>query len=273
MLNKELEISEDFVGSFYCNYDYVRKYDLFKSLNAQVPEYIMLDYNPSHVIQLNDGNILISSYRDNIMGLYDNDFNLIRKITKINNEPFQSDGLAKDNNGNLFIVNDLKKTVDLLDSELRYIRSIHQPYDGYYSDIFAHENRLYACVPALKRIDIITCGLETISEIRLDIVPYQLKILNQVACVLVNYSKIYFYNISKFELISKFDGCGSILAYNDLFYVYQDDGFSLFDPSGNFIGKKSTYYGRTKQICADISVINRKLIICLDQKICKIYLK
>jgi hypothetical protein len=274
ILNDDLEISDDFVGSFYCNYDYVHKFDIFKSLSAQIPEYITVDYSPSQISQLKDGNILISSYKDKLLAMYDNEFNLIRRTTKINNESFQVDGLTRDSNGNIFIINDLKKTIDLLDNELRLIKSIKQPSGGYYSDIFVYDDKLYACVPALKRIDTLSCTLEVVAESsRLDVVPYQIRVMNKVACVLANYSKIYFFDISSFQVIAKYDECGSILAYNQAFYVYHDTGFILFDQNGNFVERKSVDFGRRKQMCAGISVINNKLLICLDQKICKIFLK
>jgi hypothetical protein len=67
------------------------------------------------------------------------------------------------------------------------------------------------------------------------------------------------------------DLVGSILTVERFFYIYQDEGLTIFAQNGKFVDKKSTNYGKTEYMCSGISLVDEKLMICLKNgKICRI---
>ncbi len=273
--NRKIEFDDNLIGSIECNYGNNGFCDIFKSIDTESPEFIQLEYQPHRILQLNDGKIVISSPYGSLLGVYDCNYNLIRKIDRINNEKVKPWGLTGDSDGNVFVLNDINKTIYKLDCELNYIKSLKPHHNSYFYDIHIHQNSMYVCVPALKRIYVISLDLELISTNELAYAPYHIRIVNETACVFVledNYTTC-FYRLPHFELISTYNQCGPILPYNNMFYVYEEDGLNLFDQNGLFIEKKKTTYGKIRQNSSDINVINNKLIICLEKKICKLNLK
>jgi hypothetical protein len=74
-------LEEDSIGSFSCNIDdYIDK-NLIDIVETGKPEYIELDYIPNCIVELKNKNILVGSFDDNLLALYDSEFKLIRKIT------------------------------------------------------------------------------------------------------------------------------------------------------------------------------------------------
>ena len=84
--NEKFVLDEDFVGSFSCNIDDYNDKSLIDVIERGKPEYIDLDCDPQCIVELKNKNILVGSWNDELLALYDSDFKLIRKITEIDGE-------------------------------------------------------------------------------------------------------------------------------------------------------------------------------------------
>jgi hypothetical protein len=136
--NKKLEFDENLIGSIDCSYGNSAVYDISRSIETEIPEFISLEYQPHRILQLKDENILISSPYGSLLGLYDTNYNLIRKIDKINSEKVKPWGLACDSKGNVYVLNDINKTIYKLDAELKYVKSMKPHHNSYFYDIYIH---------------------------------------------------------------------------------------------------------------------------------------
>jgi hypothetical protein len=93
-------------------------------------QYIDLDYEPHRVLELNDGNILVGSLDDRVLGLHDSNFQLIRKISQVfcdssTNYEYNiwHTGLDKSANGDVYIKAD--SCVCKLNKDFKIVRDIH----------------------------------------------------------------------------------------------------------------------------------------------------
>jgi hypothetical protein len=245
------------------------------------PKYIDLDYEPFRVLELNDGNILVGSFDDKILGLHDSNFKLIRKISEIwhDSTPWliydniQHTGLDNSANGDVYIK--VNKCVNKLNKDFVVVKSSPQR-DTHIRDIHVHKDRLYACYDNSRTVDVFNLDLELVSTHVLDFTPIQIRVMEAKACVNVadanGVSKTAFYKLPSFELISEFTKFGPILAHRGIFYVYHNNaGFTAFDKNGAVIDTKQTnYVGRLKYWNVGMSIVQNKLMICMKKQICKI---
>jgi hypothetical protein len=263
------KISEDSIGSIYCNYE-----SLISKLDEQ--NHVELDYQPFRVLQLKNKNTLIGSFNDNLIRIYDYEFNLIRKYDQINGQTVQPGGLTSDMNGNIFVVNCLNATINKLDSQFGFMKSFREPNNQIYTDIHAYHDRLYACTTLLKTIAVFNLDLEPVSIHYLDYVPFQIRVLKNRACVIVKDNKknwnTYMYKLPDFEIIAKDIESGSILAHNDMFYIHTRNELRIFDKNGKFIDKRLKSFGKKQyylNVGLEMAIDHEQLSICLDKAICR----
>jgi hypothetical protein len=283
-----LDITEDHIGSFHCNYgslldNYLGKLSDFDS------ECIQLQYQPHNIIELGNKNIVVSSYDNNLLALYDPSFNLIRKLTEIQSDRFygdeypptspeiKPDGLACSVDGDVFMTSWSQDTLYKLNSQLEVVKSHLSDYQDYYTDIDVYEDRLYACVNIKDRIDVFDLNLKPVSKHYIGVLPFQIKVIKDRACVRIIDSnsqfKTYFYRLPSFELITKSYIYGPMFVHDDVFYVNNHDGSSLtaFDKNGHTIGEKKTDYEPTDYNHGrGMNYIGGHLLVCSNQKIYKI---
>ncbi len=227
-----------------------------------------MDCKPTEIVGLKDGNILVGSWRDKCLSLYSRDFNLIQKMHQISGYKYSTiapRALACCDYGNIFI-NAENFTIVKLSPNLEFSKSTQQSDDRFYTDICIYENKIYACVLDLKRVDVLSLDLEIISSHYLEHEPNRIRISNATACVLVKTNgklqKTCFYRLPSFELVRMYDKCHLILSHNHQFFTLDNDFLKSFNENGRLVDQKHTNYGYAN----GISIIGDKMFICLHGK-------
>jgi hypothetical protein len=256
----------DLLGTIDCNFD-----NILNKLNQS--EYIQLDFQPSQIVQMNTRDILISSFDDDLLALYDADFNFMRKIHKINGENISPTGLACDKIGNIFMGNGFDGSLIKVNNKFELVCQTGENKD--YGDIHIHNDRLYVCERTTNAIEVLSLDLEHMAVYPLDYEPCQTRIINDTVCVLLKVTDdlffTSFYKSPSFELIAQTGYSGTILAHDKMFYIYKDTGFMVFGQTGEFIDKKKTNFENQKYCEDGIIMIDDVIYVCIDdKKLCKI---
>jgi hypothetical protein len=272
--NASEEIQMNAIGSVYCNHF---KYDIFKSVQIASPDYFDLHCDPYRIIYLNDGNLLMACYDRRYLALYDENFKLIKEIIQIDSQSIIPKGLAADSNGNIYLsLKFIQSNVDTilkLNGKFEVLKKLEKnPDKDEYRDLCIYEYKIYACLTDTKRIDVFSLDLKLISKNSLEIHPLQIRTMNGIACVMVDFKSTHFYRLPSFELISTRNIFGPILAYDNFFYVYENDGFNVFDNTGNHIDKIKTQYEMLGYHGSGLTFMKNSLLICMVKKVCKINL-
>jgi hypothetical protein len=237
--NRDFQLTEDSIGSIFCS-----KQNIFRNISS--PELIKIGYNVTDLFELNNGNILIGSYYDNVLGVYDAEFKLIRKKDKIfGQQLIQPAGLVCHTDGSVFMTNSglfkSDDTLNKLDGNLQLIKTFKHPHTTErYGDLCIYENKLFVC--STKSIDVFTLDLMPIISYMFEHEPILLRIMNNVACVSVAISdekrQNCFFRLPSFELIAKHEqtgSIGSILAHDNLFYIVTGGAYSVYSQHGKLI--------------------------------------
>ncbi len=217
-------------------------------------------------------------YDRRFMALYDEKFNLIREITHIDNQAFIPKSFDMDTHGNVYIslkwINSNADTIVKLNRKLEFLKSFEKNVDKEsLGDVCVYDEKLYVCLTNVKRVDIFSLDLEVISKNKLEMHPLQIRIADGIACVMVDFKKTLFYKLPTFEQISSRNMYGPIFAYENSFYVYENDGFSKFDNSGNFVEKQKTRLDMLGYHASGIALMKDSILMCFVKKICKLKLR
>jgi hypothetical protein len=269
--NTNFDLNEQSIGSIFCSYNY--QVDRFNRPEAFEPKYVKLDYQPNHVIDLDNKNILVSSFVDRKLRLYDSDFKLIQDIHKINDVDIVPCGLASDSSGNIFLANSLDGTLIKLDRDLRFLKSTFNSYNIPYSDIQVYKNKIYASTYCLKQVDVLTTELVLVSSFHLDHEPSQMRISNDTACILVSNEQseknTFFYSLPDFKVIGKYGKSGPIMNFRNFFYVYEHSDVNIIDKYGKHVHKFNNPFKKTVVNLHVTRYFKDKIFYCLlDNCIC-----
>ncbi len=241
--------------------------NLISIVKASKTQYLKLDHQPRNVVLLKNGNILIG-FDTKLVSVYDFNYNLVRKIDRINGEPCKPWGMTCHlETGYVYISNYLNNTIYQLDADLNFVSSLKHPNSEFYGDLCIYEDNLYACIRSSNKIEIISLNLMPIKSHYVDFTPYQIRIQDGIACVLHPNNKTYFYELPLFKLVNKYDQIGPILAYKHHFYIYDiNECLNGFNKSCDHVEKFEANYGKTKYVNDEMAVIHNKLVICLNDK-------
>jgi hypothetical protein len=176
-------------------------------------EYICFDFQPSGILELANGNILVCSWLNNLMVLYDSNFNQICRMLRVNDQVIWPSGLASDPNGNVFVTDVLHNSINKLNVDLGFIKAYRIPDDSVLRTIAIYKERLYACLLLKKRIDIMSLDFQQISSHSVDIMPVEIKIMSDdVACIVgqdkAGLMETRFYKMPSFDLIIRHNKVG-----------------------------------------------------------------
>jgi hypothetical protein len=253
---------------------------LIAILETRKPIYIQLDFEPDHMIETKNKNILLSSYSGRFLALFDSEFKFIRKITEINNEELNPWAIACDESGNIYVTNDGNSSLNKLDSELNLLKSIIDD-DDMFTDFTIYKNNIYACMN--KSIQVYCLDLNKVCEFIVKGNPDHIKIGNNTACIcfetktendVYSYSTR-FYKLPSFELLIEHNVKGPILVHNSMFHVYNWPNLIVFDINGNLAGKIDIFLNETVNGCVGLNksfcYFSNNFHLCLkDKRFCKI---
>lgn len=219
-------IEQTLIGNLNRNLTIDEKYNLLnKSLNNSNYKLINVNTRISDIAVLSNDYLLTANYDQSNLTLFNKNFELIKTINKFSNQITNNMMRAKIYPLCL-AVNNRKKEIYITDYSLHKIYIVDFEFNllftinangvkGTFNGQFQYpfgimynqcNNFIYICDKGNKRVQVFsTCNEADVSRYefirlhQLDYEPYQIKQLNQLACI-TTYSKFYFYDITTFQL-------------------------------------------------------------------------
>ena len=226
------KIDEEFIADIYC-YDKhkmdINVKDLLKNGKREIIE--LREVNPFEVIVLPSNRLIFADTINKCFTILNQNFNLIKKIDRINDERFDPTGVAlNQKEGKIYISDHHNHQVLMTDLELNFIKSIGSRGNGdnefkYPRGMCFKKDFLYVCDYLNSRIQIFNKDLEYYKSLKVDICPTQVKASNTLLCLKSDPLNIeYFYDLEDLSFIRKIDNCtGTILSeINSSLYLYND---------------------------------------------------
>jgi hypothetical protein len=176
------------------------------------------------------------------LNIYDNQFNILKKITKLNGQNIMGAFLATNGNGKVYMTEPKIKRIILIDECLNFIK-YYEPKDLITSkgDCVFYNNHLYVCNHKRSSISQFDNDLNRLGSLDIDKRPLALRVCNNVALLNgENQGKfsISFYEFDTFNLIKRYEGLsGSACAYNSKFYFLPNYAkvFQIYDLKGELV--------------------------------------
>jgi hypothetical protein len=157
---------------------------------------------------LSDNLLLVAGFEDEHLAIYDQDFNMIEKIDKINNQTFKPYAIIINDN-NCYILDWEKHCILMTDLNFKFIKS--NGSKGSTIDKFCYpysiaikNDILYVSDNDNKRIKLYTTDLQFIQSFSLDYMPCLIKISNNKICV-ISEKEIFIYGLNQFNLVKKLE--------------------------------------------------------------------
>jgi hypothetical protein len=177
-------------------------------------EIVELDVTPWDILALSNNQIISSNRSSKCITIYDHNLNLIRKVSKINGEDFESAGIEiNEEEKTLFISDILKHQVLKTDFDLNKIKSCGEKGNNFNQfdlpvGICFRNNYLYICDFNNSRVQILTNNLEYVNSIKVEYNPWTIKASKSKSILCVeSYSPagLYVYNLKNMCLLYKYN--------------------------------------------------------------------
>ena len=211
-------------------------------------EYIYLDACIDHMASLPNDQIIATivynrhfDFRKNLteLRLYDQNFNLIKKVDKINKNNLSIRGIAVNREKEvLYMTDGVSKRILVIDFELNYISASEHKFFDPFGTCFKNDF-LYVCDYLLNRIKIFDQNLLFCTDKKFDYSPaYTITISNSKIC-LVMATRINFYNLNNSSHHSEIHSSleGFIFEHNNWFYYFKDFEVNCYDENANLSEK------------------------------------
>ena len=228
-------------------------------------------------------NQLISTNpEDHCITIFDENFNLIKRIESIDNKfPFCPKGLAINDRNDIYITD--SNRVIMTNIDFKRIKQFGTDQRGNEFNTLGHpegicydNDCLYICDFKNKRIQILTKDLDYIQTLSIDFQPYSIKISDKTLCVsgFNTFGSICFYDLEKLEL-KKTCTCirySKIRELNGNFFIHSFPGkeITCFNSNGDQIDKikleKFSTYRSTSQYDGCLLIFKNDLLITFHEK-------
>ena len=227
-VNEEKSLSYDHVGNIDCNFN-----DLQGRLKLGNHISVDLEEEPSDFCFLPNGNILFAFYSSSFVILYDQNFNVIKKVEELDEDhglvPYS---VTTNNKSRIYIQNsnDIAMTdldLNLLDyhDELRLVQAYFIQF---------HKELLYICDRRAKAIVILNEDMKLRGKVNFDFEPVQITFLNNTACIVPALRDLHFFSMVDFSIKNKCDKTLSTFAavHGSKFYILTDKILEVFNEDG-----------------------------------------
>lgn len=210
-----------------------------------------IKYAANEICVLPNGHLLTSNLNDLNLILYDNEFNIIKKIYRFNNSQHQSIytfGLTTNNLNSIYICDAYHHCIQMTDLELNLMNEIGQQ-GSHYIDQFNfpcglcyHNDYVFICDSLNQRIQIYNKHLAYQGTFDLNYKPFQIKFTKNSMCIRDNGENnsnfIYFYEhfnkIDQFQLKFKYGGHnGTIMQLYNYIYEYYCENKTIYIYNSN----------------------------------------
>ncbi len=210
----------------------------FLSQHSFILDKIIRNTYENYAIQVLDmcvlaNNQIVASTNNNSLSLFDENFDLIKRIERIDDKPIYSFGVAYNpTNNKIYASNWSNDCVYMLDLGLNKLKSygsqgmnnnnnLYRPFG-----ICINNDLLYICDASNQRIQILNPDLAYIGTINLNYVPYTIKISKTSICVCGSNCTLNFYDLNTRALKRQYTNVsGRINEIDSVFY------FVTFSPT------------------------------------------
>lgn len=213
------------------------KTKLFKVIN--------INESATDVCALPDDHLLVTSFDNGCLTIYDKHYKLVKIFDKINNQPISAFSACTNGIDKLYVCDYINNRIIMTDLQLNFIKYsnvnssiLSRPHGLYYYNDF-----VYVCDPSNRRIHKFNATLDQHTSYQLDICPWNIKVTNSVACIRNSTSSISFYDLTTFALRFKYEGHGGdCFAFGNYFIEYSSPKrlFYIYDQFGKMIEKIPT---------------------------------
>ena len=235
-------VSEKIIGEIW----YQNEVNVKELLANGKTEIFELNQGVWDILVIDKNRVLFSDPFSNCLTLYDQNFNLLRKIDTINGESFNPYGLACSDN-HLYLVDQYNHRILMTDFEFSKIKSVgsignlNNEFDTPYG-ICLIDEILYICDYYNQRIQVYSKDLEFIKSAKVDYGPWVIKAFNSLLFVqpaILNF--IFIYELCRLNLKLKIDNPAvyvfcRLSVLNSKIYRFNSESksVSVFDGNGKF---------------------------------------
>lgn len=205
-------------------------------------EILDLDLHPIDLCVLPDNKILITNSYDNNIVIYDEYFDFVKKVDKIDGKSFYPYGITTNNENRIYISDQSTHSIIMTDLELNKLKifgnfgdsetELNIPLGICYSNCY-----LYICDHDNKRIQVLSHDLEFCKSLPLEYSPLTIEVIENTACVKTSNLGIEFYDLkNNFTLKVRYNrDCNSrvsiigenfyeVASFKNSLCVYNQDG-------------------------------------------------
>jgi hypothetical protein len=231
--------------------------------------------NITDIYDLKNGTILIGSYYDNIVALYDANFKMITSLKHLplKNQLVQPAGICCHPDGSIFMTNSgLHGNVDTVNKlrqqnvDLHVVKSVEQKNKKeHLGDICVQGDKIYVC--GSTSITIYNLDLDLLTTHKFEHEPIFLRMIKDVACVTISVSseerQNCFYRVPSFELMIGHEYTNtmdSLMAHKDLFYIVNGERYSVYNMNGKLVERANRKsFGKKDNLRVGLKVIQNEL--------------
>ncbi len=215
---------------------------IIKAIESNDYDTIKLESRPHDICVLPNNHLLTINFDDMNLTIYDEKFNLVKRIDTINNEIIKPYAVIINDHDQCYVLDWKKHCVLMTDIDFNFIKSVgsqgsnidqfQYPISGYYKN-----SKLYVADSDNQRIKIFKSDLTFVYDIQLDYMPYFIKMSDTTICITSAFSLL-FYDSNDFKLIENYDDQNDrISEIHSLFYSFnfKTRKINCFDWNGDFI--------------------------------------
>ncbi len=223
-----------------------------------------LQDDPNDLVILPNGSLLFSNYfTSKQLSLYDDMFNFIRNISKINDQEINPFSVETNNKDRIYINN--WTSIYMTDLNFNYLgeygaskSELNGPcFMLFYNDV------LYVCDMDNKSILKLNSELKPIARIFLSIKPIQIQILFSLACIVPENKDefFYFYDLNSFHLKYKYNRCVNTIVCENKFFCVNGGNIDCYDRDGIFSDSiKFNVYSFSFSTCPFMKIKQNRLL-------------
>jgi len=230
-----------------------------------------MDIQGTDVAALPNGHIMVSCCDSGAINLYDHDFNLIKKVTAINNQAFKCHSSTTNNKDRIFIADTINNRLLATDLNFQYLSSftIQQPFGICFKDY------VFTCSYDESKIYKHDTNLQLMNAFSFANNPWQIKVNDDKAVVsFANFIRIYDLQTFSRLLVSidiKYYS-GNICLCNEFVITTQSQDVMIFNMQGEVIQRISSVIKDGSADCYHgLEIVSHKLIITRRNNTLKIY--
>ena len=223
-----------------------------KNVKQKDHEIIDLDYQPTSFYTLPNDTLAVAVYETKdfnmkkYLQIYDKEFKLVKKIEKINNETFSPRFLTSNGKDSIFITDVLDNQIIKTDLDFNFVKQFGSTGSTNHqldcpNGISFHKNFIFVCDTNNHRIQKLTEDLVFEESYPLKLKPFNIQIVNNIACIEPTLGSVRLFNLDPFLCIRKiFSFAAPIAVFNSWFFIYTNESKSIqcYNLNGDLVEKK-----------------------------------